>query len=88
LFKHRGAVLAPPIRLRHPVCAAPPICLAPDRFAVGWIVAIVAWVLHIGALSLAQLSIVQAVLSGGLVSSPCSPSAASGFASDEANGPA
>jgi drug/metabolite transporter (DMT)-like permease len=30
-------------------------------------VAIVAWVLHVGALSLAPLSIVQAVLSGGLV---------------------
>jgi drug/metabolite transporter (DMT)-like permease len=34
---------------------------------VGWIVAIVAWGLHVGALSLAPLSIVQAVLSGGLV---------------------
>jgi drug/metabolite transporter (DMT)-like permease len=30
-------------------------------------VAIVAWGLHVGALSLAALSIVQAVLSGGLV---------------------
>ena len=34
---------------------------------VGWIVAVVAWGLHVGALSLAPLSIVQAVLSGGLV---------------------
>jgi hypothetical protein len=34
---------------------------------VGWTVAIVAWGLHVGALSLAPLSIVQAVLSGGLV---------------------
>jgi drug/metabolite transporter (DMT)-like permease len=34
---------------------------------VGWSVAIVAWGLHVGALSLAPLSIVQAVLSGGLV---------------------
>jgi drug/metabolite transporter (DMT)-like permease len=34
----------------------------------GWLaVAIVAWFLHVGALSLAPLSIVQAVLSGGLV---------------------
>jgi drug/metabolite transporter (DMT)-like permease len=36
-------------------------------FAVGLAVAVVAWLLHVGALSLAPLSIVQAVLSGGLV---------------------
>jgi drug/metabolite transporter (DMT)-like permease len=66
LFKHRGAVLAPPIRVRHPVRSA--VGLFRSRwFAVGWVVAIVAWVLHVGALSLAPLSIVQAVLSGGLV---------------------
>jgi len=34
---------------------------------IGWIVAVVAWGLHVGALALAPLSIVQAVLSGGLV---------------------
>jgi len=66
LFKHRGAVLAPPIRVRHPVRSA--VGLFRSRwFAVGWLVAIVAWLLHVGALSLAPLSIVQAVLSGGLV---------------------
>jgi drug/metabolite transporter (DMT)-like permease len=66
LFKHRGAVLAPPIRVRHPVRSA--VGLFRSRwFAVGWMVAIAAWVLHVGALSLAPLSIVQAVLSGGLV---------------------
>jgi drug/metabolite transporter (DMT)-like permease len=66
LFKHRGAVLAPPIRVRHPVRSA--VGLFRSRwFAVGWMVAIVAWVLHVAALSLAPLSIVQAVLSGGLV---------------------
>ena len=66
LFKHRGAVLAPPIRVRHPLRSA--VGLFRSRwFAVGWIVAIFAWALHVGALSLAPLSIVQAVLSGGLV---------------------
>jgi drug/metabolite transporter (DMT)-like permease len=66
LFKHRGAVLAPPIRVRHPLRSA--VGLFRSRwFLVGWIVAIVAWGLHVGALSLAPLSIVQAVLSGGLV---------------------
>ena len=66
LFKQRGAVLAPPIRARHPLRSA--VGLFGSRwFLIGWIVAIVAWGLHVGALSLAPLSIVQAVLSGGLV---------------------
>jgi drug/metabolite transporter (DMT)-like permease len=66
LFKHRGAVLAPPIRVRHPLRSAAGLFRS-KWFAVGWAVAIVAWFLHVGALSLAPLSIVQAVLSGGLV---------------------
>jgi drug/metabolite transporter (DMT)-like permease len=37
------------------------------RFAVGWLVALGAWALHVGALALAPLSVVQAVLSAGLV---------------------
>jgi drug/metabolite transporter (DMT)-like permease len=66
LFKHRGAVLAPPIRARHPLRTAADLFRS-RWFAIGWIVAIFAWGLHVGALSLAPLSIVQAVLSGGLV---------------------
>ena len=34
---------------------------------MGWLVALGAWLLHVGALSLGSLSIVQAVISGGLV---------------------
>jgi drug/metabolite transporter (DMT)-like permease len=66
LFKHRGAVLAPPIRVRHPLRSAAGLFRS-RWFLIGWIVAIVAWGLHVGALALAPLSIVQAVLSGGLV---------------------
>jgi drug/metabolite transporter (DMT)-like permease len=66
LFKQRGAVLAPPIRVRHPLRTAADLFRS-RWFAIGWIVAIFAWGLHVGALSLAPLSIVQAVLSGGLV---------------------
>jgi drug/metabolite transporter (DMT)-like permease len=66
LFKHRGAVLAPAVRVRHPLRSA--VGLLRSRwFLVGWIVAVFAWGLHVGALALAPLSIVQAVLSGGLV---------------------
>jgi drug/metabolite transporter (DMT)-like permease len=66
LFKQRGAVLAPPIEVRHLVRSAAGLFRS-KWFLVGWMVAIVAWGLHVGALSLAPLSIVQAVLSGGLV---------------------
>ncbi|MDQ3719200.1 MAG: hypothetical protein M3350_00150 [Actinomycetota bacterium] len=66
LFKHRGAVLAPPVRVRHPLRSAADL-LRSTWFLLGWIVAIFAFGLHVGALSLAPLSIVQAVLSGGLV---------------------
>ncbi len=66
LFKHRGAVLAPPIRVRQPLRSAAGLFRS-KWFAVGWAVAVVAWFLHVGALALAPLSIVQAVLSGGLV---------------------
>ena len=66
LFKHRGAVAAPPVRAVHPLRSA--VGLFRSRwFALGWAVAVAAWALHVGALALAPLSIVQAVLSGGLV---------------------
>jgi drug/metabolite transporter (DMT)-like permease len=41
--------------------------LSLEVFAVGWLVALGAWGLHVGALALAPLSVVQAVLSAGLV---------------------
>jgi drug/metabolite transporter (DMT)-like permease len=66
LFKHRGAVVAPPIRVRHPLRSAADLFRS-QWFVVGWIVSLLAWGLHVGALSLASLSTVQAVLSGGLV---------------------
>ncbi len=66
LLKHRGAVLAPPVRAQHPLRAAVGLFRS-KWFAVGWGVAVGAWALHVAALALAPLSIVQAVLAGGLV---------------------
>jgi hypothetical protein len=58
LLKHRGAVLAPPVRVRHPLGSAAGLFRS-RWFAIGWIVAVGAWLLHVGALALAPLSIVQ-----------------------------
>jgi len=66
LLKQRGAVLAPSVRVRHPLRSA--VALFRSRwFALGWVVAVGAWGLHVGALALAPLSVVQAVLAAGLV---------------------
>jgi hypothetical protein len=66
LFKQRGAVLAPPVIARHPLSSAAGLFRS-RWFSLGWAVAVLAWGLHVGALALAPLSVVQAVLSGGLV---------------------
>jgi len=66
LCKHRGAVRAAPIRARHPLVSAAALFRS-KWFAVGWLVALLAWAMHVGALARAPLSIVQAVISGGLV---------------------
>jgi drug/metabolite transporter (DMT)-like permease len=66
LFKHRGAVAAPDVDMRHPVRSA--IALFRSKWwSIGWAVAAVAFALHVAALSLAPISIGQAVLAGGLV---------------------
>jgi drug/metabolite transporter (DMT)-like permease len=66
LYKHRGACAAPDVDWRHPLRSA--IALWSSRwFAIGMGVATFAWVLHVMALAFAPLSLVQAVLSGGLV---------------------
>jgi multidrug transporter EmrE-like cation transporter len=66
LFKHRGAVAAPDVDMRHPLRSA--IDLFRSRWwSIGWGVAAVAFALHVAALTLAPISIGQAVLAGGLV---------------------
>ena len=66
LLKHRGACAAPDVDWRHPVRSG--VALFRSRwFAFGMLVAVGAWVFHVGAMALAPLSLVQAVISGGLV---------------------
>src|SRR5205823_2680885 len=66
LLRHRGAVVAPPVDGRHPLRSARGL-FASRWWRIGWVGAVAAWVLHVGALSRLQLSVVQAVISGGLV---------------------
>jgi drug/metabolite transporter (DMT)-like permease len=66
LLKHRGACAAPDVSLRHPIASAAGLFRS-KWFTIGLLVAIVAWVFHVAALALAPLSLVQAVISGGLV---------------------
>ena len=66
LFKHRGAVAAPDVDVRHPLRSV--IALFRSKWwSIGWGVAAVAFALHVAALSLASISIAQAVLASGLV---------------------
>jgi drug/metabolite transporter (DMT)-like permease len=66
LYKHRGACAAPCVDVRHPVRSG--VGLFRSRwFALGMLVAVGAWIFHVGALAMAPMSVVQAVLAGGVV---------------------
>jgi drug/metabolite transporter (DMT)-like permease len=66
LFKHRGACAAPDVSWKHPFTSAKGLWTS-KWFAIGMGVAIGAWIFHVAAMALAPLSLVQAVISGGLV---------------------
>src|SRR5437763_3223995 len=66
LYKHRGANRAPDVDWRHLGRSAAGLFRS-RWFAIGMVVALAAWLLHVAAMALAPLSIVQAVISGGLV---------------------
>src|SRR2546430_13340162 len=66
LYKHRGATRAPDVDWLHPLRSAAALFRS-KWFAIGMGVAVVAWLFHVAAMALAPLSIVQAVISGGLV---------------------
>ena len=66
LYKHRGANEAPSVDVRHPLRAGASLFRS-KWFAVGMGIALGAWLLHVAALVFAPLSVVQAVLSTGVV---------------------
>jgi hypothetical protein len=66
LCKHRGACASPEVRVSQPLESA--AALFRSRWwAIGFAIAIGAWILHVGALALAPLSLVETVISGGIV---------------------
>jgi hypothetical protein len=65
LCKHRGAVAAPDVAMRSPLRSA--AALFRSRWwVIGFGLAFLGWCLHVAALSMAPLSVVQAVIAGGL----------------------
>jgi hypothetical protein len=66
LYKHRGACAAPSVDIRRPFHSARALFASP-LFTIGWIIGAGAWVFHVAAMSVAPLSLVQAVLAGGMV---------------------
>jgi drug/metabolite transporter (DMT)-like permease len=66
LYKHRGACAAPAVDIRRPLRSARALFASP-LFAIGMVIATGAWVFHVAALALAPMSLVQAVLAGGVV---------------------
>lgn len=67
LLKHRGCQHVPPVRIQAPLQSARSLASSP-WFAAGWGIAAVAWLIHVAALSLAPISLVQAALAGGAIS--------------------
>jgi LPXTG-motif cell wall-anchored protein len=66
LYKYRGARDAASVDIRHPLRSAGSL-FGSKWFAIGMLVATGAWGFHVAALALAPMSVVQVVLSGGVV---------------------
>ncbi len=66
LWKYKGAVACEAVDIRRPWQTA--VMLFRSKWwMIGWLVAAAGWLLHVGALALAPISLAQAVISGGLV---------------------
>ena len=66
LYKHRGAVESPTVEMGRPVRSS--LALFRSRwYTLGIVIATGSWALHVAALSLAPISLVQSVIAGGLV---------------------
>jgi hypothetical protein len=66
LMRYRGAVAAPDVEIRRPVWTVVEL-FKQKWWAIGFGVAIIAWLLHVAALKLAPLSLVQAAIASSFV---------------------
>lgn len=66
LYKFKGAREAPTVELRHPLHSTVELFRSPV-YALGILIAFASWGVHVGALTLAPISLVQSVIAGGLV---------------------
>ena len=64
-FKHRGACEACAVDIKHPFRTAKSLWSS-KWFAMGMLIGAGAWLVHVAAIALAPLSVVQAVLAGGV----------------------
>ena len=65
-YKHRGANAVAKVELRHPLRSARAL-FSSRWFAFGMLVAAASWALHVAALALAPMSVVQVALASGVV---------------------
>lgn len=66
LYKFRGAREAEAVEMRRPIHSSIRLFRSP-LYALGIVIAFGSWGLHVGALALAPISVVQSVIAGGLV---------------------
>jgi drug/metabolite transporter (DMT)-like permease len=65
-YKHRGANSVAKVDIRHPLRSARQL-YSSKWFTLGMITALVSWGLHVAALSLAPMSVIQVTLAAGVV---------------------
>jgi hypothetical protein len=66
LYKFRGARQAAAVDLRRPLASSIALFRSP-LYSLGILIALTSWGMHVGALALAPISLVQSVIAGGLV---------------------
>jgi hypothetical protein len=66
LYKFRGARAAPPVELRRPIHSTILLFRSPV-YLLGIAIGMSSWLVHVGALALAPISLAQATVAGGLV---------------------
>ena len=66
LWRQRGAVVAPDVEVKRPVRTVVGLFRS-KWWTIGYVAAFFAWLLHVGALAIAPLSIVQAALATGFI---------------------